>query len=418
MTGDRKRDRDRLRPIVDRYLAVADDPRQEARKRLWADHYAMRPVPATPFSVYFEGMSSTAWSDALGPDPLTTSTTVARALEDQLVKRLWMDEHVDDDAPKWRSVIVSCPVKEDSGWGVPITYDSPAERDGARKPVPPFADGIDLARLHRRTLIPDIDAGELRRSEAIDLVEGRLTVHLRFPFLPPSTFDTLVLLRGMDRLFMDVFDRPGEIHAMSAVVADSVIDNVRMRETEGWLNVFPEDDGRYRRGPHRVRAFYPTGDAPCFADEWPYFSDQTSAGLGPEQFNAFVLPSHQRMAALCTRPTVYFHGCECLDQKMFGIMRIPSLKHFHVSPYTDLDHAIEHLRDDLIIEAHCHPGNTFFGFTDEQVEADVRDRMRKLAVRQCDLHLSDIHAINGRPERLTHWARCCRRFAGKAGPSA
>ena len=106
-------------------------------------------------------------------------------------------------------------------------------------------------------------------------------------------------------------------------------------------------------------------------------------------------------------------GCECLDQKMFAIMKLPNLKHFHVSPYTDLDHAIEHLRDDLILEVHCHPGNTFFAFSDKEVEADVRTRMRKIAVRQCGLFLSDIHSINARPERMTHWAACCRKYATK-----
>jgi len=43
----------------------------------------------------------------------------------------------------------------------------------------------------------------------------------------------------------------------------------------------------------------------------------------------------------------------------------------------------------------------------------VRERMRKLAARHRDLHLSDIHSINGRPERMAHWATCCRRYAVK-----
>jgi len=406
-------DREILRPLVGRYLAIANDPRQEARKRLWAEHYAERPVPTTPFSVYFEGMSGTAWEDALGPVPLRTAGPLARQIEDQLRKQTWMDEHIDDDAPKWRSVIVNCPVKEDSGWGVALDRVDSGFRDGAQAYVAPFADGIDLSRLRRRVIVPDVEAGERVREEAAELVDGQLAIHLRYPSLGYGSFDTVVQMRGMDRVCMDLFDRPDEIHALMDVVTDAIIVHARMREAEGWLNVFYEDDRRYVRGLHRIRAFRPVAGPPTIADEWPYISAQTSAGLGPEQFEAFVEPYHDRLARLCNRPTVYYHGCERLDEKMFVIMTMPNLKHFHVSPYTDLDHAIEHLRDDLILEVHCHPGNTFFGFSDEEVEADVRERMRKVSVRQCGLFLSDIHSINARPARMAHWAACCRRHAAE-----
>jgi hypothetical protein len=406
-------DHEVLKPLIDRYLEMANHPRQEARKRLWADHYAMRPALSTPFSVYFEGMSGTAWRDVLGGAPLQAHGKVARSIEDQLRKHLWMEAHVDDDTPKWRSVILGCPAATDTGWGVPITYREPGVPDGAHVPVPPFADGADLARLRRPELIPDVAQGERIRDEAAALLDGRLAVHLRYPALASNAFDVVVDLRGMDRVFLDVFDRPDDVHALMDFVTEAVVAHARMREREGWLNVFYEDGGAYVRGLHRIRAFEPLSGPPTIADEWPYISAQTSAGLGPDQFAAFIEPYHDRLARLCNRPTVYYHGCECLDQKMFVIMRMPNLKHFHVSPYTNLDHAIRHLRSDLIIEAHSHPGNVFFAFTDAEVEADVRERLRRVAVRQAGLFLSDIHSVNGRPDRLAHWAACCRRYAGR-----
>jgi len=373
----------------------------------------MRPVATTPFSVYFEGMSGTAWEDALGPQVLRTTSPVARQIEDQLRKQTWMDEHVEDDTPKWRSVIVNCPVRHRTGWGVALAEIDPHFRDGARGFAAPFADGIDLGQLRRPVIVPDLEAGRRACEEAAELVEGRLAVHLRYPAMGYNAFDVVVRMRGMGRVFTDLFDRPDEIHALMDFVTEAVVAHAKERQAEGWLNVFYEDERTYVRGLHRIRACYPVAGPPTIADEWPYISAQTSAGLGPQQFAQFVQPYHDRMARLCNRPTVYFHGCECLDRKMFVIMKMPNLKHFHVSPYTNLDQALEHLREDLILEVHCHPGDTFFAFSDEEVEADVRDRMRRIAARQCGLFLSDIHSINGRPERMAHWARVGRKYAAK-----
>jgi len=323
------RDRERLKPLADRLLELALDSRQEEKKRLW------------------------------------------------------MAENVADDHILWPTVLLPALVRREVDWGV--YFEMLGSRAGADDPleakrmVPAFPQHIEAERVRFTDQQIDEEATQKRLEQARELLGDRLRVWVRYPDLSYAPFDLAVRMRGLESLLLDTVDNPGGVHALMEAVTAALAGHHRTREARAWINCFPDPEGRWSEVGFRVHCAYlepgPRTGFPRLADEWAYVSAQTSSGLGPEMFAEFVHPYNCRLASLFHRDTVYYHGCECLDQKLEILAALPHLRRFHVSPWSSVAAA---------------------------------------AGAPLDLNLSDIHSLNGRPELLRLWAEQAQEVACSA----
>lgn len=411
-------DREVLRPLVAAVAELAADPRESWKKELWARHQALRGAPKIPVCVSYEGIPVQQWDLMFGAAHLRASSAAARAIELDLKRRLWMAQHVPDDHVVWPFVTVGAVSHEVRGWGVPIEWRQPDDPLGAKQMVAPFADGIDVSRLTEPVVAIDEVATTRRVEQASELVGGMLAVVVRYPHPGHSPFDTVVRLRGMEALLMDVLDQPAAVHAMMAFVTDAMLRQHRDREAHGWINTLPDPGGRYHAGDFmRVIASYLAEDRaarrPLLRDEWAYVSAQTSAGLGPAMFDEFVHQYHVRLAEPYTDGTVYYHGCECLDRKLDAIVRLPNLRRLHVSPWSSVACARAKTEGRVVLEVHAHPGKVLFGATPAEMRDELEGLVAAAEGAPLDLNLSDIHSLDGHPETLGVWARVAQDVAAR-----
>ncbi len=408
-TDDLRHDQDVLEPLVDRTVRTAGLPVQEERKRLWADHQALRRTAKIPVCVYFEGIPLPQWEAMLGPDPLACRGELARSIELDLRRGLWMAGHVPDDHIVWPSIVVDAVRTRAEGWGVPLAWegsrpgvDDPLE---ARRIVAPLADGISMDRLAFSD--NEVDPAETRqRAEtARELTGGRLAVHVRWPDLGHSPFDIAARLCGLEALLMWCVECPERVMELMDFLSRSHLEHHERREREGRINCHRE--GEYARVGFRVHCWRPgaaDGGNPRLSDEWAYVSAQTSSGLGPRQYEELVQPSNEALAGPFTNRTVYYHGCECLDGKIESIARIPNLRRFHVSPWSSVEVARKRFQGTVVCEVHSNPSEVFFGAAREDMRRGLRALVDAGRGMPMDLNLSDIHSVNGRPELLAAWA--------------
>ncbi len=406
-TDDLRHDHGVLEALVDRTLQAAGLPVQEERKRLWADHQALRPTAKIPVCVYYEGIPGPQWEAMLGPAPLACRGELARSIELDLRRQLWMADHVPDDHIVWPSIVVDAARVRSEDWGIPLAWegshpgvDDPLE---ARRIVAPLADGIRLDRLAFSDIEVDTAGTRRRAEEARELTGGRLSVHVRWPDLGHSPFDIAARLCGLEALLMWCVECPELVGELMDFLSRSHLAHHERREREGRINCFRE--GEFARVGFRVHCWRPAeAGRPRLADEWAYVSAQTSSGLGPRQYETLVQSSNAALAGPFTNRTVYYHGCECLDGKIDSIARIPNLRRFHVSPWSSVAVARNRFRGTVVCEVHANPSEVFFGAARD----DIRRRLRGLVDAgegmPMDLNLSDIHSVNGRPELLTAWA--------------
>jgi hypothetical protein len=411
-------DREILEPLVDRTVELAARPGEDAKKELWARHNALQKTDKIPVCVSFEGIPGPQWDLMLGAGHLRCSGELARRIEFDLRKRVWMAEGVPDDHVVWAAILVPAVAARGPDWGVPLEWHKSGDDLGAKGYDPPFASGIDLSRLAPARTEVDEVATARRIEEACALVDDRLAVHPRYESLGEAPFDRAVQMRGMESIFLDVFDTPELIHGMMGFVTDAIVADHRRRQARGWLNCPADPSGRYQMIPmmRHVAGFLPPGFGerrPVLADEWPYVTAQTASGLGPEQYTEFVHRYNSRLAALFTQKTVYYHGCECLDQKLEVISSLPNLRRHHVSPWSSVRAAAEHYRGAVVLEVHAHPGKVFFGADRGDMRAELRGLVAAARGHPMNLNLSDIHSVNGNPGTLRIWAEEAQRVAGQ-----
>jgi len=403
-------DRAALQALVEEVVALAGDPREAEKKELWARHQALQPTGKVPVCVSYEGIPAPQWDFMFGENHLKTTSPLARTIEFDLKRRIWMARNVPDDHVVWPLITVGAVAERVRDWGVPLEWTAPEDTLGAKRIVAPFADGIDLPRLTEPETIVDEKATARRVAEAEELTSGQLGVIVRYPHMGHSPFETVVRLRGMGRLLVDVIEQPDGVHALMDFVTKATLKHHQRREQRGWINTLVDPSGTYHVGDFmRVNASYLAEDfssrEPRLSDEWAYVSAQSSASLGPEMFEEFVHQYHVRLAQPYTGETVYYHGCERLDEKMNCIAGLPNLRRFHVSPWSSVSKAREVFAGSVVLEVHCHPGKVFFTSTPEEMRSEIEGLVAEAEGVPMDLNLSDIHSIDGKPETLRTWAR-------------
>jgi len=441
-----------VRPLVDEVLGRASEPRQREGACLFADLNALRPVPRAPVATVHELIPQPHWTKMLGEELLQCEGPEARAIEWRLRRDLWADEHIGDDRPLFAQVCVYAAYHSPNGWGVPLEQKRVGDSRKAYKPIPPMADGIDVSRLQVPEFVHDEAETRRRVERARELVEGRLDVSVQTPHLGLHIFDLAVAMRGMGNLLMDCALAPEKVCALMEFVTEAYVEHHAARAAAGLVNcatspcgdfqvldwafyhcawqnrqnrqnqgqTVVSSDGEAQSGPAPIRGKPPSvpgcDGAPTLADEWAYTSAQTSAGLGPKQFERFVFPYNARVAELFTNGTVYFHGCECLDGKYPVLQGLPNLRRIHVSPWSSVRRAHEVFGRSVVLEVHAHPTEVFFTHTPMQMADELRRLLDDAGDARLDLNLNDIHSINDDPDRLRLWTDLAREVSAESGP--
>lgn len=411
------KDAEILKPLVDKLSELSSRPCEEAKKELWSRHNALLPDEKIPVCVTWEGIPFQQWDTVFGRDHMRCSGRTAREIEMYLKRCTWVAENVPDDHVVWPAMYVSAVQANPHDWGVKLEWESSGEDLGARHIIAPFEDEINLSAIRKARTEIDAAATESKTAEAQEITGGALAIHPRYPSAGHQPFETAVLMRGMEKIFFDVYDRPELIHGMMEIITEAMVEDHLRREKKGWLNCAADASGRYQMIPvfRHVAGYTAEGfgeRAPEISDEWAYLSAQSAMGLGPAQYDEFVHRYNSRIAELFSKKTVYYHGCECLDQKLDVISTLPNLRRHHVSPWSSVAKAAEKYRGSVNLEVHVHPGKVLMGATREEMREEIKGLIEQAGGHRMNLNLSDIHSLDGRPETLRIWAETAQELAG------
>ena len=405
-----KSDKNLLKPLVEKVLELAARAEEDKKKELWARHNALLSTDKIPVCVTFEGIPGQHWDAMFGEKHLKCKSDLAKEIEFYLKRRIWAAENIPDDHVVWAAMSTSAVVAKDYDWGVKLEWQKSDNDLGARHIIAPFEEKIELDRLKPPLTTIDDAATKKKLEEMAELVGGKLLIWPRYETLGESPFEHAVTMRGMEKIFFDVFDNPELLKGMMEFITNATVADHRQREKNGWLNCPADPSGRYQMIPvlRHIAGYLPEGfhkRKPLLSDEWAYVSAQSAMGLGPEQYEEFVHRYDCKIAELYTNKTVYYHGCECLDQKLDVIATLPNLRRHHVSPWSSVALAAEKYRNSVNLEVHAHPGKVMMGSTPEEMRQEVEGLVKGAGGHRMNLNLSDIHSVNGKPETLKIWAK-------------
>ena len=405
------RDRCTLRELAKRVKEIASLPVQAERARLWQDFNALR--PHRPMVLAFpEG----GWRDLLTEADAECEDALARSWEMALRRTIYRHEHLHDDWPVTDRFNVR-PAVSLGDYGLKETLIR-TEALGAYTWDAPVKAPQDFEKLHFRRVTVDHEA-TARHVEAAREVLGdilRVRAHGSLFWTCGMTW-TLINLRGLQQVMLDMYENPDLLHRLMAFLRDATLHELETYEREGVLSLNNGPDDYVGSGGVGATDELPAGDFDGHVrtrDMWVLGESQEFVGVGPDQFYEFALqyqlPVLNRFGLVC------YGCCEPLDHKFDLIIKhIPGLRRVSVSPWCDRRLAADKLGDRYVYSWKPNPAMICGAGPDyDAVEKSIRETI-EIADGCClEILMKDTHTFQGEPERIVRWTDIASRLAAEA----
>lgn len=405
------RDSQILRELARRLAEIASQPVQQERIRMWKEFNALRPQRPMVLA-YPEG----GWRDLLDESALQCQDTVLRQWEMALRQQIYHAEHIDDDRPITGAFRISWVIRRGDYGAVETRHH--AQDQGAFNWDAPIKTADDLKKLHFRKIEVDREETQRRVDAARDIFGDLLTVSTGGSlWWTCGLTQTLIFLRGLEQVMLDMYDNPQMLHDLMAFLRDAMQDEIDTYVREGVvsLNTGPEDyvgSG----GVGATDELPAKGLAGCVRprDMWVLGESQEFVGVGPELFEEFAL---QYQAPILNRFGLVCYGCcEPLDRKLDLVLRyVPKVRRVSVSPWFDRKVAAEKLTNKYIFSWKPNPALICGPTVDwDAVEKVTRETLQ--IARGCCLEMimKDTHTFHGQADRVGKWVQIASRLAREA----
>ncbi len=266
-------------------------------------------------------------------------------------------------------------------------------------------DMASLEKLHDPEITVD-DALTGARYAQLDSIFGDLLpIHIigvtDAGFYMP--WDNLSMWRGVEPIYMDLYDRPELLHAFMRKVLDirlRLLDRLEamdlMDADLGILHCTPglvdELPGEIAGGRVTRKNMWGRGTAQVFASVSPAMHDEFEIEYAKAFFAGFGL--------------VYYGCCEPLHDKMDVVQKLPNLRKISITPWADVRKAAERIGKNYVMSRKPNPASVSVSVLDEaELRKDILETLAlcKQNGTSLDIVLKDISSAGYNPNNLTRW---------------
>jgi hypothetical protein len=405
------KERELLRGLASRVAEIAALPVQQERAALIKGLNGLR--PARPVVLAFpEG----GWRELVPESALECGDEVLRGWERGLRYQIFHHEQIGDDRPITNYLNIGLAIEAgDYGLAMP---QSRVEELGSFHWDPPVKTRADFEKLHFRRLTVD-RAETVRRVElAREIFDGLLEVRVRGAlYWTVGLTQTLVFLRGLEQMMLDMYDDPQLLHDLMGFLRDNQQVELDYYLKEGLLTLNNGPDDYVGSG-----GLGHTDELPAagFAgtvrleDLWCLSESQETVGVSPELFEEFVLPYQKpimdRFGLVC------YGCCEPIDRRLDALISaVPKLRRVSISPWCDRAVAAEKIGGRYVYSWKPNPALVCGPTVDwDGVEAVTRETLRLALGGPVEIVLKDTHTFSGDPTRVGRWVWQALRAAEAA----
>ena len=407
-------DKDALRELGKRRGAIAALPVNAERRRLWQAVNELR--SERPMVWIFEQPWNEFPPGELQP---TCAHPLCRQIETQFRKELYQWHTMQADMIMPPAVEVP-PALHDTGFGigeqVDVARTDPTSSIVSRHYHIQIKDEADVEKIKMPVITLDQAEWDRRFDVLSDVFNGVLPVEKAgVTGTSVSAWDLLVRLTGVEEILMDIHMRPAYVHRLMERLAAAYD-----RRIEQWeeLNVLGLNNHRWVGGGYQYTDELPQPDFDPDrvrpVDMWGRSMAQIFSAVSPAAHEEFALQYECRW--LNRFGLAYYGCCEPLDKKM-DILRkhIPNLRKVSMSPWIDLDTAIEGVGTDLVFSWKPNPAMVAEeSWNEDHVRSEIRTTLERLRGMHVEIILKDISTVRHDPQRLTEWSRIAVEEAERA----
>ncbi len=333
---------------------------------------------------------------------------LARAIERDLRRELYQWRHMPLDCvvENW----VDCPMAiHDSGFGIEEVSDKRYVNEGeicSRGFIPQVSRPEDVEKIKDPVVTHDVEETEARFAALNDAVGDIIPVKKRgaagFWFAP---WDELIRWWGVEQAMMDLIARPEMVHAVMNRLIEACLRRLDQYTQLGLLspNTFNNRVGSGGYG-YTDELAPANDDAPLQPKNlWGSSTAQIFSDVSPSMHEEFALRYEIRWME---RFGLNYYGCcEPLHNKLEILAAVPSLRKISISPWANLDKAVERMRGKYVISYKPNPAI----FAEEswdlaRAENDLRQALDKMQGCAVEIILKDLSTVRNSPERLWQWS--------------
>jgi hypothetical protein len=409
-----KKDTEIIRTLANRLAEIAALPVQQENKKLWIK---LNRLKRTRPLIYINACEPSLWEEIMPDSQLQCGDPFCRDQERYLRRQIFCWDNFPDD--RVIEAVVPCwyIIEGDSridGFGVFNETDQ-TQKHGAKH----FKSVIDKEEDIEKIKKPKIEVFReetLRNADKLkELYDGILQVEIRGPnffWLPVG--DIFAQWRGLDRIYMDIVERPDWLHACLEKITEGHISSIKQLEAEGVLSP---------NGPNDLGSggFSWTDELPQegsngqtrLKDLWVRLSTQMfTEVVSKETHYEFAVQYEERIAEHFGLTA--YGCCEPLHERVDMLKGIKNLRRVSMSPYVDIDKGSEALGKNYVYSFKPHPSNLAMPSWDPGlVQREIESAYQKTRNNIVDVTLQDLLTVRGQVQRITEWSRIARDLAMK-----
>jgi len=392
-----RQDLQEVRQLARRVVELAASEEYESRRRRWRDVNERRKPDRAPVWC----RPAAAWQELIPPESLACTDPICRRVEYALRQHLykhWVgDDHI---VEPWWGVGAVWECSTEHTWGLPTGHQVESTAEGGFRYEHPVKMIEDYDRITVPAFALSREKTERAMQQMADLLGDAMPVRMVCgPPLGPHQGIYLERLRGMEPMLNDLAFHPHVVHRVMAKLTEGILAALRVAEECGLLTT-----------NHHEPMFcsdLPNGpvhdDAVRLRNLWCAANSQEFQVVSPRMQEEFLI---NYQIAVCQQfGAVQYGCCEDLSHKIGIVLKIPNLRIFVSSYWTDLDKVIEACGATHTIMWRQPAALVTHAEDIEPVRRHLEEGMRKLQGCHYQVVLRELQTLGGHRERLREWAR-------------
>ena len=395
-----RKEREIVRELAKQYMEIAMSDRHVRMRQRFRDSNDLKIVrPPLIIDVPWHEMNG-------GPElDLVCEDGTLRNMEFEFRTALYQDRHIKSDnyiEPVW-PVDKEC---SSTGNGLSVKEDR-LEIDNRLSVVSHryhdvLEDESALENYHDPviTAYPEKDAANVARAE--EILGDIMPVQLRGYGTYYAPWDWIAMLRGVEPILIDMYERPEYLHKIIGLFTRSMEAEMDQKEA---LGLYDPRRPILHCTPNAVTP--PQEPDPAHyrcRDIWFRTMAQMFSTVSPDAHYEFdmqySIPLSKRFAF------TYYGCCEPLHDRIDKLKLYPNLRKVGCSPWADIERTAEALGKDYVLSRKPNPAHVAIRTDPEEIRKEIEDTVKACLKYSCpcDITLKDVSTISRRPENVIVWA--------------
>ena len=259
-----------------------------------------------------------------------------------------------------------------------------------------------LERYHDPVITahPEIDAENVARAE--EILDGIMPVQLRGTGIYYAPWDRIAMLRGVEPILIDIYDRPEYLHQIMELFTRGMACEMDQMNA---LGLYDPRGLSLHCTPGQVTLDHEPDPAHYTCrDIWFRTMAQMFSSVSPAAHDEFDIQYSIPLTKRCA--FTYYGCCEALHDRIDKLKQYPNLRKVGCSPWADVEKTAEALSGDYVLSRKPNPANVAISTDPGVIRQEIGETARLCLkyVCPCDITLKDISTVSYKPQNLIIWA--------------